>query len=214
SAHVYLGTVLLLVVTLHSGFQFGWNIHTLCYALTCAVIATGMVGVGLYLMFPRQLSAVQAGLTVEQLLGQIRELDERSGKVAARLPPEYADIVKSNRDRLALGGSVRALLFGLDRSQVLLPGPHGTSVLQPNPRQERLVQFLNERLSLSTDGNLSQALAELLSLVIARQSLIVRLLRQAQIKAWLQIWLYLHVPLTFALLASLVAHVFSVFYYW
>jgi hypothetical protein len=30
----------------------------------------------------------------------------------------------------------------------------------------------------------------------------------------LEIWLYLHVPLTFALIAALVAHIVSVFFYW
>jgi hypothetical protein len=35
-----------------------------------------------------------------------------------------------------------------------------------------------------------------------------------QTKALLQIWLYVHVPLTIALLAALTAHVVSVFYYW
>jgi len=30
----------------------------------------------------------------------------------------------------------------------------------------------------------------------------------------LEIWLYIHVPLTIALIAALTAHVISVFFYW
>jgi hypothetical protein len=35
-----------------------------------------------------------------------------------------------------------------------------------------------------------------------------------RIKALLEVWLYVHVPATFALLAALTAHIISVFYYW
>jgi hypothetical protein len=35
-----------------------------------------------------------------------------------------------------------------------------------------------------------------------------------RLKALLEIWLYVHVPATFALLAALAAHIVSVFYYW
>src|SRR4030081_3734855 len=38
SMHVYLGMCLLLVVALHSGLQFGCNVHTLAYGLLCVVV--------------------------------------------------------------------------------------------------------------------------------------------------------------------------------
>ena len=36
----------------------------------------------------------------------------------------------------------------------------------------------------------------------------------SDVKAFLDIWLYFHVPLSFALLAALIAHIVSVFFYW
>ncbi len=33
SAHIYLGTSLILIVLLHAGFQVGWNLHTLAFVL-------------------------------------------------------------------------------------------------------------------------------------------------------------------------------------
>jgi hypothetical protein len=52
------------------------------------------------------------------------------------------------------------------------------------------------------------------SLLGKRAAQIDQIRRQMQTKALLQIWLYVHVPLTIALLAALTAHVVSVFYYW
>ena len=38
--------------------------------------------------------------------------------------------------------------------------------------------------------------------------------RHLQIRAWLNVWLAVHVPATIALLAAITAHILSVFIYW
>ena len=38
SAHVYLGLSLIVIGTLHTGFQLGWNVHTLAWSLMMIVI--------------------------------------------------------------------------------------------------------------------------------------------------------------------------------
>src|SRR6185312_11270101 len=53
SAHVYLGIGLFFVATLHTGFHFGWNIHTIAYALMCLVIGSGVFGGYAYVRYPR-----------------------------------------------------------------------------------------------------------------------------------------------------------------
>ena len=214
SAHVYLGVALLIVVTLHTGFQFGWNVHALAYVLMCVVIASGIVGVVLYLRYPRELSANRASLTRQQLTEQLAELDARSLRVAARLPIEYRDLAQSVRDRTRLGDGLVALLRGADRSQALLPGPAGGGAVVGNPGQSAVISFLSDRLSRSTEGQQTQALTELMSLATARRTVLEQLRRDAQLKAWLEVWLFVHVPVTFGLLAALLAHVVSVFLYW
>jgi len=57
SAHVYLGLSLIVVATLHTGFQFGWNVHTLAYVLMMLVIASGVWGIAVYASLPAALSA-------------------------------------------------------------------------------------------------------------------------------------------------------------
>ena len=48
SAHVYLGIALIVIVLLHTGFQFGANVHTLAFALMVLVVASGLYGVFFY----------------------------------------------------------------------------------------------------------------------------------------------------------------------
>jgi hypothetical protein len=43
---------------------------------------------------------------------------------------------------------------------------------------------------------------------------LAQLRRHLQIRAWLSVWLAVHVPATIALLAAITAHVLSVFIYW
>ena len=52
-------------------------------------------------------------------------------------------------------------------------------------------------------------------LLIGQKTVLVKQLRRnLQIQAFMDIWLYFHVPLSFALLAALIAHIISVFFYW
>jgi hypothetical protein len=218
SAHVYLGTALILIVTLHAGLQFGWNVHTLAYALTCLVVASGFIGVWLYLVFPEQMSRNRAAQTREQMLAELADLDRLCTRQATSIGGEFPDAIRSGRDRTMLGGNAWALLAGRDRSRVLLPSP-AAGVQQhqrplPNPSQTRLLDWLGAQLAESTDGDRTRQIHELMSLVGARRSLLDRLRRDAQIRAWLEAWLYLHIPATFALIAALIAHIIVVFLYW
>jgi hypothetical protein len=52
------------------------------------------------------------------------------------------------------------------------------------------------------------------ALLERKQAILARTRRHLQLKAMLEVWLYIHIPLTFALLAALTAHIISVFFYW
>ena len=47
-----------------------------------------------------------------------------------------------------------------------------------------------------------------------KNALLQRARRDLRYKALMDVWLHIHVPLSFALLAALIAHIVSVFYYW
>ena len=47
-----------------------------------------------------------------------------------------------------------------------------------------------------------------------KEANLARMRQHLRLKALLEVWLYVHVPLTFALIAALLAHIFAVFFYW
>lgn len=210
SAHVYLGLSLVVVATLHAGFQFGWNIHTLCYALMVVVIVSGLVGIVLYRRFPEQMSRNRAQQTQAGMLEEIVELDARALRIARQLPPEFDAALRANIAGTRIGGGSLAILSARDRSEVALPGMAAAG----NAGQGRMLEWLGAQLSRSADPERSRLINDLLSIVGARRSLLRRLQRDARLRAWLEAWLYLHVPATFGLLGALIAHVVSVFLYW
>ena len=52
------------------------------------------------------------------------------------------------------------------------------------------------------------------ALLTRKEAVLGRMRRHLKLKSWLQAWLYIHVPVTFALIAALSAHIVSVFFYW
>ena len=52
-------------------------------------------------------------------------------------------------------------------------------------------------------------------MLLERKEAALSLIRQhLRYKALLEVWLYIHIPMTFALIAALAAHIISVFFYW
>ena len=72
---------------------------------------------------------------------------------------------------------------------------------------------MRERLEESS-GKEQAALDQVVQLLEKKAAALQRLRGYVQRRALLEIWLYVHVPLTFATIAALSAHIISVFFYW
>ena len=218
SSHVYLGGALLIIATLHCAFQFGWNVHTLAYVLMCIVIFSGFYGVYTYIRYPKLLTGNRAGLTREQLFRQVAEFDQRATRIAEKVDPEVKALVESAGSRTVVGGGWWIQLTGGDRSQVAIPSGIAIagkkSGVTANPDQRTAIEILAERLAKSPGGQETADLQDLLSTFAGKQRVVRKLKRDIQIHALLQIWLYIHIPMTMALLAALTIHIISVFIYW
>jgi len=217
SAHVYLGLALVAIATLHCAGRFGWNVHTLAYALTCAVVLTGILGLYTYLSFPRQLSANRAGGPRSQLFAELYALDQEGRDIARRCNASIDTAVKTSIERTALGGGVLDQLLGRDRSRVSLDqadaGP-GASPLRSNADQQAVIDYVSNRVTRA-DKRIETANLEALVLILCRrQAVLRRIRRDIRLHAWLKAWLYFHIPLTIALIAALIAHILATFLYW
>lgn len=193
SAHVYLGLSLIVIGTWHTGFQLGWNVHTLAWALMMLVILSGLYGVIVYATLPQALSNNRDEMTQMQMLEAIRAFDRQLHSAAQPLTPADTAPVLAALDEDPFAGGVMARLSGR----------------YPNCATAAALRTL----SLS-NGSDREARDKVVGLLKQKQAALTRLRRHLKIRALLEIWLYVHVPLTFALIAALSAHIISVFFYW
>ena len=229
SAHVYLGLSLLVIVTLHTGFHFGWNIHALSYVLMLLVIASGIYGIAVYARYPSLITANRDHGTRDAWLAELDELNEQSLKLADALDTQAHQVIVRSIDRIRIGGGLRAQLFGpreavrkafarveqeLGETTSFMASQirpaRGAAAISPDAHST--VMFMAGQLASSTQDN--ENAQKLLDLIARRRDLTSRINRDIRLHAQMQIWLYVHVPLTFALLAALIAHILSVFIYW
>ena len=197
SAHVYLGLSLIVIATLHTGFQFGWNVHTLTYCLMLFVIFSGCFGIYTYARFPKLVSQNRRGASLDDLLSQIGNIDRESQQLAASMPDEVSSLIKKSCEETQIGGSLLKIMSGKDNDC-----PSDTAFI--NLRE--LVAEINE--------NYSQDTRKLILLAGKKCSLLQIIRRDIQLRALMDIWLRVHVPVSVALVVALIIHIFSVFYYW
>lgn len=209
SAHVYLGTALLLVATLHSGMQFGFNVHTLAYVLMCIAIASGFFGVWAYIVFPDTITRNNQGKSLDELSAEVAELDKQLRRAVATVGGHVEQVVGSGLDRTVFGGSAWAQLAARDSSVVIMDGK-----TLPNPDQREVIRVLTTRLAQTSLRDENSGLRGVADLIAMRNQVLLRIRRDIQVHALLRIWLYVHVPLSFATVAALLAHVVAVLAYW
>lgn len=224
SAHVYLGFALVLVATLHSGFSLGLNVHTLAYVLVLLVVASGVYGIVVYTRLPQEIARLRAGTTREAWLEELLDLNDDALRLAEPLGPEVHRKIVASVEKSRIGGSLRRQLYGpkklrrkedsqdllLQRIDVLSRERRSS-----DPMQQSTVMFMAGQLGDADKSERElQALQKLLELIGRRNALVSKINRDIALHARLQVWLLMHVPLTFALLAAMIAHIVAVFFYW
>jgi hypothetical protein len=197
SAHVYFGLSLLFLATLHCAFQFGWNVHTLAYALMVVVIASGLFGIFAYTRYPRMVTANRLGATQTQMLGQIAAIDGEIRQAILNMDDAVVKLVAPATEHDAIGGRPWRQLSARYPD---CPTAGALRRLDAYARSLRSYEQADVRA--------------ILVLLTRKAELLQRVRRDIQYKALMDVWLYVHVPTTFALLVALAAHIIAVFFYW
>ncbi len=199
SAHVYLGLALIVVATLHTGFHFHWNVHTLAFVLVVLVVGSGAFGAFAFWRYPELMTANRAGKTLGTMTAELAtlDLDCRSHALA------FSDDIVALVNKVVAGGERRfwlgALSFTSRRETVRRLSMDAISRVQKELVERRatpvevlpLVQSLTQRLTLME-----------------------RLYRDQLYRTLLLQWRAVHVPLTVGLVVALVIHIIVVFYDW
>lgn len=198
SAHVYFGVALVVLSSLHSGFRFGWNIHTLAYVLMLLAVASGIYGTFAYLRYPRLISGNIGDDTLSSLLLRISELDELARVRALDLPDKVNALVAKAREETRIGGRFFQQISSRQR-------------FCPTEFAVQRVQELGKEL---VHGNQPKLILDLYSLLLQKQHLLTRARNDISFNARMKFWLYLHAPLSAALLTALFAHVMAILIHW
>ena len=200
SSHVYLGGLSLLLVLLHSGFHFAANIHILAFVLLAIVVLSGLLGVYLYLTVPPQLSQcgpeiIAAGpdgvdTEYQRIVQQMRSLGEGASPAFSRICEE-----EIQRDQPRRFAGWRLLV------QRQLP-PSAASTLQ------EFQSYLGQ-----VPPTEREELQQLAALATRKRELTQRVQSQMRLKNLLEVWLFVHLPVSIMMLITVIIHIFTVLYY-
>lgn len=223
SAHVYLGSALLIVASLHSALQFGFNVHTLAYLLMCVVIVSGMLGLYFYLSYPRKMALNRHNQSRQQLFAELNQLNQQAQVLANRCHANVRTAVETAVARTSIGGGLLDQLLARDHSTVemLVDGKAEPEVNKDvvrkqmaNTDQRTVIDYIAKCIPRARKQGEAGNLQNLLEILCRRQTVLGQLRRDIAFAARLKVWLWVHIPSTVALLVALALHVVSVFFYW
>jgi len=201
SFHVYIGTMTLLLVPLHAGFKFGFDIHTLAYVLLVMVVASGIVGAALYLLLPRRFEPFGEELTYP--MGQstdeeLRKIIRQMRALAIDKSQEFADACQTEIE------------YGIPRRHAgwgLLWRKSATAALVAT-QIEAFQDYLQHIPEVE-----HEAFQNLARLATQKRDLEHRMVAQMRLQNLLEAWLYIHLPVSLVMFIVVIIHILVVFYY-
>jgi hypothetical protein len=204
--HIWLGTFSLVLLLCHSGFRWGGLLERALWLVLALTLATGFLGLGLQQLLPRLMTArVPCETPYEQLPALCRRLGREADVVAETLQRNGALPMRS-REQLGrlYNDQVRPFLVG--------NGARVSASLDPAKAAEWFGQvrsWADARASAPEREQLEMSLGQLEGFCTERRLLA----EQERLHWWLHAWLYVHVPLSAALVVLATVHALVASFY-
>ena len=192
SAHAWLGVSLAILVPLHCGFEFGWNVHTLAYALMLIVITSGVWGAWRYVTLAPNIESHRGGGSLITQIDVLSQLSRDLEKLCRDKSDVFLRMITSADFPVDL--SLRRALLG--------------STIPPLDENATAAQL--DDLSAAEQRDALTAIA----ILKRKREVVSSILEESATATKMRLWLYLHLPISFALLVALIVHILSVFVYW
>lgn len=201
SFHCYVGMLTLLIIAMHAGFQWHFDIHTLAFVLLAIVVVSGMVGAVLYLTIPRQFSHFGAELMYVGNNTVDREFHRIQQQIQALSQGKSPPFRKKSEEEQQRGLPTRPVGWRL-----LFRRTPTATVLAT-----RYEEFQEYRTMIPPGEQEDYQL--LGGLAMKKWQLELRLVSQMRLQNFLEAWLYIHLPVSMAMMVAIVVHIVAVFYH-
>jgi hypothetical protein len=187
--HIHAGLLAPLLIGMHAGFQFRDPSATLAAALLGGIVLSGLLGLFLYRLLPRRLHAISGSLTIEEAAEEMNQLSRKMCVLAQGKSQPLRQVWTFLSEAHTLGRWAFLGLAKTQNSDLLVQHIQGV------PVDEQAV--LDQMILLDQQWKRMQA----------------QFGHRMWVKNLLVAWLYLHVPLSAALVVAILLHLLMVAYY-
>jgi len=217
-AHIWLGLLTVPLLILHSGFRWGGSLSAVLMVLFLVVIASGVWGLILQQYLPtRMLNQVPAETIHSQIDRMVRFMIEDAQRLvhATCGPAPGEESLEADPEDVEQGAPISHLtvpgseplreIFRASIAPYLKEGRRSRSPLALPNKAEAIFRELRNKLNPGT----YEAIDILENLCDQRRQLD----RQDRLHRWLHNWLWVHLPLSIALVVLMFFHVWVAFKY-
>lgn len=193
--HLWLGLLVLLAVLFHTGWRFQDRLALTTLGVMALVVASGLVGAFLYALLPRFLTAASSRRTPAEASAQLNQQAQAMALLASGRSPAFQRVFQGLLDEATPGRFA------------------GWRLLAGRPRRAEAGEHAWSRMLGEVPPPERDSLRALLVLSRQHQELLESLEAQQFYRNWLEVWLWVHVPASLALLVLVAVHAITALYY-